>query len=467
MIKHIFFDKCNTILENSEYNTGLNPVAELNAGEMLSRILIHFNIDSLRTSVENDEIDVLDLKHVIKMTNCGNVNLPIFKNKIISGCNIKERASSFDIIAFELPYPFDEGRGFDYNGDYAKESHRKVSKDGSNWFNASNSVEWDEHGVYFNKTLLKDLNEKYNKTNDSVIIGIQHFDSGLENLEIDVTDFINKKLSSGEPFYGIGLAFSPIYENNTLDDRFISFFTNHTNTFFAPYLETVNSNFILDNRTNFHIGCDNKLYFFVTDNGEYVNLDKKPKCTINDVEYDVKQNGKGIYYIDINLSLNDVEPETILYDVWSDIVFNGNNIDDVEMEFVALPIKDRVSFGKKNDLRNYSPQLSGINDSENIKIGEIRNIVVDFIEDYSYGKKVIPSFAEYRLYAKENDREIDVFEYQCIERFNDEHMFIIDTNNLIPNNYGIDVRIKEGSKIKYFENILEFNVVSNVTNFYK
>ena len=48
MIRHIFFDKCNTIIENSEHNTGLNPVAELNAGENISRILFHFNLDEIK-----------------------------------------------------------------------------------------------------------------------------------------------------------------------------------------------------------------------------------------------------------------------------------------------------------------------------------------------------------------------------------------------------------------------------------
>ena len=466
MIRHTFFDKCNTIIEYSEFNTGLNPVAELNTGEFISRILIHFNIEELRKSVKNNEINVKDLKHIIKMTNCGNVNLPLISDKIFSDCNIKERASSFDIIAFKLPYPFDEGKGFNYHGDYAKNSNKKTSKDGSNWFNANNAIEWDEYGVYCNQTLLDDLENKYGKTDDSVIIGIQHFDTGLENLDIDVSDFINNNLLNDIYFHGIGLAFSPLYEYNTIENRFMSFFTNHTNTFFVPYLETINKNYIIDNRTNFHLGCENKLYLFVTNDGEYINLDKLPKCTINDVEYDVKQNSKGIYYVDIKLSSNDIEPESILYDTWSDLVINGETIDDVEQEFVALPINGKISFNKKENSTNIYPQISGIKDCEDIKIGEIRNIVVDFIEEYSHGKKITPSFSEYRIYVKENDREIDVFDFQYIERFNDEHIITINTNDLIPNDYHMDIRIKNGSSTKYFENILEFNVVSNVTNFY-
>lgn len=466
MITHTFFDKCNTILENSEYNTGLNPIAELNAGDTLSRILIHFDISKLRTSVKNNEINLSDLTHKIKMTNCGNINLPLVKDKIISGCSEKERAISFDIIAFKLPYNFDEGRGFDYYEDFAKETHRKVSKDGSNWFNSKNGIEWDEHGVYFNETLMNDYYEKFKISDDSVIIGEQHFDNGTENLEIDITNYINDLIRNDAPFHGIGLSFHPKYENDTLDNRFISFFTNHTNTFFIPYLETINSNIIKDNRANFHIGCDNKLYFFVTDNGEYVNLDKLPKCNVNDEYYEVKQNGKGVYYIDIKLTNEDVEPYSILYDTWSDIVLNGENIDDIEMEFVVLPISKKVTFGKVTNEIKYEPQLSGINDFENIKIGDIREINVDFIEEYSYGKKIIPSDAEFRLYVKENDREIDVFKFQPIERRYDEHTFVIDTNDLIPNDYHIDIRVKQGRNIKHFNDILKFTIVSNITNFY-
>ena len=43
---------------------------------------------------------------------------------------LKNRASSFDVIAVKVPYVWDGGRGFDYQGDYVKESHNVVSTDG-------------------------------------------------------------------------------------------------------------------------------------------------------------------------------------------------------------------------------------------------------------------------------------------------------------------------------------------------
>jgi hypothetical protein len=84
-------------------------------------------------------------------------------------------------------------------------------------------MEWDEHGVYFLKTLKEDYYNNFKLNDDAIIIGRQHFDNGTENLEIDVTDYINKVLSEDIEFHGIGLAFSPKFESETVDNRFISF----------------------------------------------------------------------------------------------------------------------------------------------------------------------------------------------------------------------------------------------------
>jgi hypothetical protein len=216
------------------------------------------------------------------------------------------------------------------------------------------------------------------------------------------------------------------------------------------------------------MGITNRLYFFVTDNGEYINLDVLPKCSINETYYDVKQCSKGVYYIELLLSKKEYEPETILYDVWSNLYLNGESIDDIEMEFVLLPFEERVKIGRsKSSTSLVYPQLSGIESKEQIKIGNMKEVTVDFIKEYSYGKKIVPYLSEYRLYVKENDREIEIFPYQTIERYYDEHFFIIDSNDLIPNTYYIDIRVKEGRNVNYFNNVLEFEIVDNVTNFYK
>lgn len=460
MIRHIFLDKCNTIIEDSEYNTGCNPVAELNVGNNVSRILTHFNIDEIKKEPNNEHT-----KYFLKMTNCGGINLPTINEELFNNCILKKRASSFDIIAFRIPSEWDEGRGFDYNGDVVKGPNQVLTTEGSNWYYSKTGIEWDEYGVYRNRTLLEDYNNKFGVNKNSVIIGVQHFDNGAENLNIDITTYVNDVLNGKIENNGIGLAFAPFYENEMAENRFITFFTNHTNTFFLPYVEIINKDVISDNRANFHIGVKNKLYFFVSDNGAYMDLDEMPICTINDKVYDVKKFSPGVYYVEVEFNKNDVEANTILSDIWSNIKINGNEIDDVEMEFVVLPIESKITLGKHNTFEsNIYPQLYNINDCEKIKIGDIREVMVDFIEEYSYGKKCIPTSSEYRIYVKEGDREIDIFPYQAIERRYDQHMFIINTNDLIPNTYYIDVKVARGRDVKHYNNILKFIIVNNVTN---
>lgn len=461
MIRHVFLDKCNTIIEDSEQNTGCNPVAELNVGNTISRILIHFDEKELKKELNN-----CNTRYFLKMFNCGSVNLPGINDEVFNNCYPKKRASSFDVIAFRVPIEWDEGRGFDYNGDNVVTNKINVITEGSNWFNARIGVEWDEYGVYRNRTLLEYYNNPDNVNN--IIIGTQHFDNGTENLNIDITNYVKSILSGKNENHGIGLAFVPTYEKEMSENRFISFFTNHTNTFFLPYVEVIDENTIIDNRTNFYIGIKNKLFFFVSDNGRYFDLDELPICTINNKEYEVKHFSTGVYFVEVELTNNDTEVNAILCDVWSNIKINGNIMNNVEMEFVVLPLEDKFIIGNyKQQESNYYPQIYNINNCEKIKIGDIREVMIDFIEEFSYGKKVIPTMSEYRIYVKEGNREIDVFPYQLIERRYDQHMFILNTNDLIPNTYHVDIKVTKGRNVRHYDNVLEFIIVDNVTTFLK
>lgn len=514
MIKHTFLDKCNTIIKDSDLNTGLNPVLEINAGTRTSRALVHFDLTALEKMHKENEIDLTQTRHILKMKNCSSLELPVINESIIYGCDVKERASSFDLIFFRLPYEWDNGRGYDYQHDFFAGSHRKDSTEGSSWYKYVNGLEWDEEGVYENSTLAKDYYDNFSSENKGIIIARQHFDYGIENIEVDLTEYVNNCIEGKEPNNGLGIAFAPRYEkgssyiqllytpedaneNNTLEvdavpptekkkylyvkcdgvyykwfdtrkgDKFISFFGHHTNTFFNPYLETTCTDFINDDRAKFYIGKTNRLYFFTGEAGEAFNLDFLPVCSIDGKEYPVKQAGKGVYYAEIRLDKDEVEPEAILYDLWSNLAFNGEKLDDVELEFVVYDRKDTLTLGKhKTKEFNIVPSVFGINDNERIKIGDVCEVYVDFVEEYSMGKKFIPTTAEYRIYVKENDREIDVFPYQPVECRYTDHMFVVDTNDLIPNEYHVDIRVKQGRNIKHYENVLSFFVTDNVTNFY-
>ena len=74
-------------------------------------------------------------------------------------------------------------------------------------------------------------------------------------------DVISGKYSNN----GLCICFAPVYDD--LEDnltRYVGFFTDKTNTFYEPVLESRNSDVIIDSRQNFRLGIENKLYFYKT-----------------------------------------------------------------------------------------------------------------------------------------------------------------------------------------------------------
>ena len=119
--------------------------------------------------------------------------------------------------------------------------------------------------------------------------------------------------------------------------QYVGFFTQHTNSFFEPYVETRYDEYIKDDRTNFYLDKDNKLYFYASVSGSNVNLDELPTCTIEGCQKAVKQASKGIYYIDINLSSEDYEEDVMLYDIWDNIKYKGKQFNsEIELDDFLL-----------------------------------------------------------------------------------------------------------------------------------
>ena len=114
-----------------------------------------------------------------------------------------------------------------------------------------------------------------------------------------------------------------------------------------------------------------------------------------------------------------------------------------------------------------APSFYGINDDEDLGQGEIREIGVDFRQKYSTDKKELITTADYRLYVKDGNREIDVLPYQPIEKAFLNNFFVLYTEDLIPNQYYIDVRVQMGRETKFYKEALRFKIVSNVTERYQ
>lgn len=474
IVTHTFLSKSNTIIKDSNASVGLNPVLELNYGKMLTRILIFFDHTKVKSLVEDKTYpDISKLRHVLKMKNTGSMNDREINRKFLdsNGEYYKQRAVSFDIIFFLIPNEWDEGRGFDYAQDLNIRNHRAYTSSGSNWYNYKTYCKWENEGIYTTDKLSTELDLFTSPTGNksSIIIGYQHFDKGNEPIEFDITETFNKFITGELCNYGIGIAFSPQYENKeTRLSQYVGFFSPHTHSFYEPYIETTYDDTVNDDRADFYLDKPNKLYFYSIVGNNFANLDELPTCTIENASYSVKQATKGIYYVDITLDSANYSDNQMLYDVWGNIKYNGRTFDDVELEFVTKLPNYYYQFGLPTRVEETKsiPTIYGIKQKETIKRGDIRKINVDCRIPYTTEQDRRNNTIEYRLYTLSAERQIDVIDWQKVERGYNENFFLINTNELLPSRYYIDLRINDNMQTFNYQNALEFDIADNITEYY-
>ena len=501
MVYKTYISKFNSIISGSKLNTGLNPIGELCYGKdtIVTRCLIYFDHNKVKELIDNDTMpDMKKMKHVLHITNAGSIDFTQLHQKETSSINdnIKVRATSFDLIFFLIPKEWDRGKGFDYsksyfNGDfYSKtpiDSERLISTDGCNWFQRMNGLPWDNKekdesgnsiyspGVYSNEKLSKEY-DKWSAGEESIVIGRQHFDVGNENINLDITETFNKFLTGELENYGIGIAFSPLLEiEDTEYENYLGILTDKTNTFFEPFVETRYDDVIMDDRANFVLNKNNRLYLYCTIGDHLENLDNNPIVTIKNGDDEVIVEGvestkqsKGVYYIELNLSKNDFEADTMLYDTWSGISYQGTILDDVELDFTLKSTPNFFNLGNSTTVTNvsFTPTLSGIQEKEQIKRGDIRKLIVKAKPNYTTNTVQLVDNIDLRLYIKDGTREIDVIEWDKINKAFSENFYIVDTNILIPQRYFVDIRIKYGMNTIIHHDVLQFDIVDDLNNKY-
>lgn len=496
MVYRTYIEKFCTIVSNSKINTGLNPISELVYGRdnIVSRALFYFDHSKVKELMDGGiMIDKSKMRHTLHITNAGSLDLTQLHDCETSSINDnkKIRAASFDIIFFLIPKHWDRGKGFNYTkthlnvGYYSPnpiDSKRLVSEDGCNWFQRQNGLKWDEDGIYTNDTLSKEY-DKWSAGEESIIIGRQHFDYGNESIELDITDTFNKFLDGTLENYGIGMAFSPLLEVSDSEyENYVGWLTDKTNLFFEPFVETRYNDIVSDDRSNFVLSKKNRLYLYCTIGEHLDDLDETPKVTVRNDEGDVvkDKNGdliqdieanrfsKGIYYIDITLSKNDFEANTMLYDTWDGIVYQGSDLDAVELDFTLKDTPNFFNIGNslESDNITYTPSIYGISEKEQINRGDVRKLVINGRPSYSYNTYELLDSMDIRLYVKDGTSEIDVIKWDRVNKSFTNNYYVIDTNILIPNRYYVDVRIKYGMNSIIHHDVLSFDVVNNLNNKY-
>lgn len=472
LVTNTFLSKCNTIVDGSLSNTGLNPILQLYYGNMHTRGLIYFDEGKVKALCDDRTYpDTSILKHVLKMWNVSDINVPgitkRFPDSYLTG--LRERATSYDLLLLKAPADWDSGRGFDFSQVNTLEGYRGYSEYGSNWYHATTDTLWKTPGVYDTQEVLEELEQietdgKY--VSDGNIVAIQHFDFGNEPIEMDITDTFNEFIEHPEQNHGFVLMFSPRLEmSRQRISQYSGFFTCNTNTFFEPYVQTTSLEPIQDDRASFYLNKPNKLYFYANVNGNRENLDEKPICTIDDLSYhpQAKQQSKGVYYVEYRINSSDDTTPTTHTDTWSNIKYDGIEYPDVSLRFTTLPNGEYMQFGLPFDTERkprYDVTLSGINRDEKIPQGEIRRLVVHVRAQYTSDQEAPSAQVDYRVYAMFDNKEMEVIEWQPVDKEYATYIIPIATDNFVPQVYHVDLRVKYGNETITTQDAARFEVVS-------
>ena len=448
-----YFEKNNTVIKDSLINTSKNPTTEIFYGTGFSKFLFKVDFTDLISKVDNGEY-VIDnnTKHTLQLTNC------IFGDEGFKGQNRatgRDRATSFDLILFKINESWDEGVGFDYEDggfDYTT-GNKTYDQRPSNWYNRTTNNTWTNVGVY---------------TTSPDIIETISFDNGNENINVDITDYVNEVLTGGTN-NGLGLAFSLIFEVLSPDnDQSVSFFTKYTQTFFEPFVESFFNDRIEDNRSDFAVNISQNLYLYVTKGGNFYDLDSLPTVDITDgtnqpifgldelIVYKVR---KGVYKVAFGIPINLCDGKKFYYDNWHNLSIDNVAIPDVIQKFVPKPYTSQYTIGaNQTELERYKIQFFGVKQNEKIKRGEKRKIVVSF-KSINDSKTVLFNEVYYRMYIKEGRTNVTIHDWTQIDMTN-ENSFTLDTSIYIPREYFIEIKGKTHNEEIFYNNEIQFEIIS-------
>jgi len=482
-INNSYFSRNNTIISNSFTNTGRNPVTEIFYGATAvsqfpsgySRFIFDLDLTLLREKYNDGTISTScasGVTHTLRMTNTSTFSLDLLNTTTSQS---RQRATSFDLILFRIPWynndpqfpqRWDEGVGYDYVDLLYQISNldRNFSDRPSNFYQTTTLDFWETPGIYSN------INTGATPYSSITIVDIQHFEFGNENIEFDMTNEINNILNGSLiNTTGWGIAYLPQVERFTgLTDTYeVQFFTRHTQTFYEPYLETNYNDIIEDDRNLFTLGKVNKLYLYLYEDGNPINLDSLPNVTILDNSGSEILTGlttcrrtKGVYEVTIPPLIGYKTPCTFS-DKWYNLSLNGFPLTPILNDFTLQPFKNTYIIGTNSqEPKIYGFDYYGIKQDEKIFNTDIRKVGVIIKQAYTTNKLLPKVSAYYRVYVREGQTEVQVQDWTTINRTPNEYYFIFDTRDKIPNEYYIDIKVESSGEVNTYKRQIKFQIVN-------
>jgi hypothetical protein len=492
-----YIDKNNTIISNSYVNTGRNPVIELNFGASdlivpnfgYTRFIFDLDLSLLEQNIASGVISTgctSAMTHTLKMTNTSS-----FDNELLNTfmSNERRRATSFDLILWRIPkfsgntgnpQQWDEGVGYDYsdfniaqnsaNGGISPLTYvdsRAYSTRPSNWYQTTTLSGWSQNGIYDNR------NQGAVNYSGLTIIATQHFELGNEDLNMDMTNEINGILNGSiTGVTGWGISYLPQIENITglTDSYSVAFFSRHTQTFYQPYLLTNYNDLIQDDRNQFLKNQENKLFLYIYQNGDLVNLDSDPFVRIEDRNGDAVTGmgalttclkTKGVYEVVVPNGFANFPTPCQFYDVWSGLTINGQSIPNVTNQFTLQQYSSGIQIGPvSKEPQIYGFDFYGILQNEKILNSDIRKVGVTIKKAYTGQQMLLDVSAFYRVYVTEGTTEVIVQDWTPVNRTPNEYYFIFDMRDKIPNQYYVDIQVNSSGEKNTYKRQLTFSIVN-------
>jgi hypothetical protein len=451
-----YFAKNTTLIRDNLTNNSRNPIIEFSYGNSLnssstaiSRYIFQVDLSNLLEKLSTQELLQQNIvSHKVKIKNV------IAESQDLIGQTFMDayRGSNTALIIYPLNEDFSEGTGFDfiynptaYNQDFLNETP-------ANWYYRDSNIPWAESGTFSSLT-------------PSDVLSIQYLQDGSEDLELDVTDYINSILFSGGTHYGLGIAYSSTTESFTSNNRYvITFFSKYTQTYYEPFLETEFNQTINENRCFFPLDEDN--YLYLISNTNLTSVDSVEIYDYEDNLYTtIPASGitlvkKNIWAINLNISSTDYPDIVNFTDKWFCTV-NGKQYTH-DQEFTLFK-KDYFT-SRSKEIAEYYFNFFGIVYNEKItRASGSRKI-------YIQGKRLFNSSVdndlhfdslEYRIYNQQSDTiQLDVVPWTAVNKIDGGLYFDLDPSWLIPQFYFIELRVNiNGYKICQ-NNRIKFNIVS-------
>jgi hypothetical protein len=225
---------------------------------------------------------------------------------------------------------------------------------------------------------------------------------------------------------------------------------------------------IEDDRQNFIGGVDQNLYLYVTKGSNFYDLDELPMVDILDStntvisglsNFTATKVKRGVYKITFGIDGVLCDGKKFFFDKWKNLTLDGVDISDVTQKFVPKPYTSLYTIGaNQTELQRYAIQYFGIKQSDKIKRGEKRKVVISF-KSIDNPKTVLFDEVYYRMFIKEGVTDVIIHDWTLTDTTN-ENSFTLDTSIYIPREYFIEIKGKTHTEEIFYKEHIKFEILS-------